>query len=45
MNDEQKKGEADTTPHQYDDTASKHVEKKPRKDESPQQEHSDEDQG
>lgn len=42
---EEKTGHADTSPHQYDESADKRVEKKPAKKESPQQEHDDEDQG
>ncbi|WP_170207614.1 hypothetical protein [Luteibacter pinisoli] len=44
MNDE-KTGHADTSPHQYDESADKRVEKKPAKKESPQQEHDNEDHG
>jgi hypothetical protein len=39
------KGRADTTPHQYDHDAARHVAKKPAKKDSPQQEHDNEDQG
>jgi hypothetical protein len=44
MTDE-KTGKPGTTPHDYDESADKRVEKKPAGEESPQQQHNDEDHG